>query len=106
MAEWKGHFDPSIFQAFVKSLGVYPIGSLVRLSSGHLAVVVAQTEKSLIKPRVKVFFSTQSNLRIPMEIIDLSRPNCKHKIASREDPTRWGFPDLVEMWADPADTSS
>ena len=30
MAEWKGHFDPTVFQAFVKSLGIYPVGSLVR----------------------------------------------------------------------------
>lgn len=106
MAEWSGHFDEKVFQAFVKSLGIYPVGSLVRLSSGHLAVVVDQAEKSLTKPRVKVFFSTQSNLRIPIEVIDLSRPNCKHKITGREDPAQWGFPDLVEMWAEPADTSS
>jgi HD-GYP domain-containing protein (c-di-GMP phosphodiesterase class II) len=39
MAEWKGHFDPAVFQAFVKSLGIYPIGSLVRLESGKLGVV-------------------------------------------------------------------
>jgi HD-GYP domain-containing protein (c-di-GMP phosphodiesterase class II) len=30
MASWKGHFDPTLFQAFVKSLGIYPVGSLVR----------------------------------------------------------------------------
>ena len=101
MAEWEGHFDTPIFQAFVKSLGVYPIGSLVRLNSGQLAVVVEQTAKSLTLPRVKVFFSTCSNLRIPMEVIDLSKPNCKLKIAKREDPDQWKFPDLTEMWVNP-----
>ena len=36
MAEWsKGHFDPLVFQAFVKSMGIYPVGSLVLLSSGR-----------------------------------------------------------------------
>jgi HD-GYP domain-containing protein (c-di-GMP phosphodiesterase class II) len=31
MAEWSnGHFDEAVFQAFVKSIGIYPIGSLVR----------------------------------------------------------------------------
>jgi HD-GYP domain-containing protein (c-di-GMP phosphodiesterase class II) len=100
MAEWaKGHFDTQVFQAFVKSLGIYPIGSLVRLSSGRLGVVVEQTGKSLTTPTVKVFFSTKSNLRIVPEIIDLSRPGVTEKIVGREDPAKWRFSDLNELWS-------
>ena len=100
MAEWaNGHFDPVIFQAFVKSLGIYPIGSFVKLSSGRLGIVVEQGEKSLLTPRVKVFFSTKANARIKPEVIDLSRPNCAEKIAGREDPEKWHFPDLNELWS-------
>ncbi len=81
MAEWtQGHFDPAIFQSFVKSLGIYPIGSLVRLASGRLAIVVEQSARSLLAPRVKVFFSTRSNARLPPEIVDLSRPGSTEKI--------------------------
>lgn len=37
MAEWSaGHFDKTVFQAFVKSIGIYPVGSLVRLTTGRL----------------------------------------------------------------------
>jgi len=100
MAEWaNGHFDQKVFQAFVKSLGIYPIGSLVRLASGRLAVVVEQSSKSLTTPLVKVFFSTKSNLRIAPEVIDLSAPTCSDKIAGREDPAAWKFPDLDELWS-------
>jgi len=100
MAEWaKGHFDMRVFQAFVKSLGIYPIGSLVQLSSGRLGVVVEQGNKSLTTPCVKVFFSTKSNMRIVPEIIDLSRPNGTEKIVSREDPAKWRFSDLNELWS-------
>jgi putative nucleotidyltransferase with HDIG domain len=100
MAEWtKGHFDPVIFQAFVKSLGIYPIGSLVMLSSGRLGIVVEQAEKSLLTPRVKVFFSTKSNARIKPEVVDLSRTGCPEKISGREDPAKWNFPDLNELWS-------
>jgi len=100
MAEWaKGHFDTQVFQAFVKSLGIYPIGSLVRLSSGRLGVVVEQTGKSLTTPSVKVFFSTKANLRIVPEIIDLSRPGVTERIVGREDPAKWRFSDLNELWS-------
>lgn len=100
MAEWtSGHFDPTVFQAFVKSLGIYPIGSLVRLHSGRLGIVVEQAEKSLLTPRVKVFFSTKSDVRVAPEVIDLSLPGCKEKIVGREDPAKWNFPDLDELWS-------
>ncbi|OIQ64556.1 cyclic di-GMP phosphodiesterase response regulator RpfG [mine drainage metagenome] len=100
MAEWTtGHFEPRIFQAFVKSMGIYPVGSLVRMNSGRIGVVVEQTTKSLTTPCVKVFFSTKSNMRILPQMIDLSRPDSTDKIAGREDPVNWHFPDLNELWS-------
>ncbi len=100
MAEWcEGHFDRAVFQAFVKSLGIYPIGSLVRLASGKIAVVIEQTNKSLITPRVKAFYSVKSELRITPEIVDLSSANANDKIVGREDPSQWNFPDLNELWS-------
>jgi putative nucleotidyltransferase with HDIG domain len=99
MGEWcKGHFDERIFKAFVKSIGIYPIGSLVKLRSGRLGVVTDQTPKSLLTPKVKVFYSTKSNLRIPLEVVDLSRPGEQDKIVSIEDPAHWNFPDLNTLW--------
>ena len=83
----------------MKSLGIYPIGSLVRLSSGRLGIVIEQAEKSLLTPHIKVFFSTRSNTRITPEIVDLSRPSCVEKIINREDPAKWNFPDLNELWS-------
>ncbi len=99
MAEWTGgHFDPRVFQAFVKTIGIYPVGSLVRLASGRLAVVTEQGSRSLVTPKVKVFYSTRSNLRIPSEIIDLGAASCSDRIAAREDPAKWNFPDLQDLW--------
>lgn len=100
MAEWaNGHFDGKVFQGFVKSLGIYPIGSLVKLASGRLGVVVSQTTKSLTTPRVKVFYSTKSNMRIVPEVIDLSSANTNDKIVNREDPAKWRFADLNSLWS-------
>ena len=100
MTEWStGHFDAKIFQAFVKCIGIYPTGALVRLSSGRLGVVLDQSAKSLLTPQVKVFFSTKSQIYIPPEMVDLSRPGCPEKIVGKEDPAKWGIKNLHELWA-------
>jgi hypothetical protein len=99
MAEWAGHFDPKVFQAFVKSMGIYPVGSLVRLKSGRIGVVTEQSPRSLTTPIVKVFFSTKSNMRIVPSLVDLSQPSTIEKILCREDPAQWNFFDLNELWS-------
>ncbi len=100
MAEWSnGHFDQRIFQAFIKSIGIYPVGTLVRLESDRLGVIIGQTEKSLLMPLVSVFFSIKSNGRITPEVLDLSHHDCRDKIASCENPEKWGIDDMHELWS-------
>jgi len=100
MASWaQGHFDPKVFQTFVRILGIYPNGSLVRLQSGRLAVVMEQNETSLAAPRVKVFFSTRSQLPIKVEVIDLADGRIGDTIVGRESNRDWKFPHLEELWA-------
>ncbi|MDR0996596.1 MAG: HD-GYP domain-containing protein [Zoogloeaceae bacterium] len=98
MAGWKGHFDTALFHAFVRSLGIYPVGSLVRLASGRIGVVTEQHSNSLLTPRVRVFFSTLTNRRIKSELIDLALPGCLDKILSREEPADWNFGELNRLW--------
>jgi putative nucleotidyltransferase with HDIG domain len=98
MAQWKGQFDPVVFQAFVKSIGIYPTGTLVRLKSGRLAVVIEQSAASLVAPRVKVFFSTKSAMPIPVQVLDLSAPGESDRIVGRESPEQWGFTHLDDLW--------
>jgi hypothetical protein len=100
MAEWtRGHLDERVFHAFVKSVGIYPVGSLVRLTSGRLGVVTEQNEAMLTTPKVKLFFSTHSDMRIPLEVIDLSKKGEVDRIAGRENPQTWNFRDLDAIWA-------
>ncbi len=53
MYNWtEGNFDPELIQQFIKCLGIYPIGSIVELSSGQIGVVVGINEETKLKPVV------------------------------------------------------
>lgn len=100
MAEWsKGHFDEAVFQAFVKAVGIYPTGSLVRLESNRLGVVIEQHPTSLLLPTVKVFFSIKTRSPIIQETLDLAQLIGKDKITGRETPEDWGFKNLDRLWS-------
>ncbi len=101
MAQWKGHFEQRVFQAFVKTVGIYPVGSLVRLHSGRLAVVMSQDARSLLAPKVKVFFNTASNKRIEPQEIELASHWCNDKVAGCESPDNWNFTDMDLLWGAP-----
>ncbi|MEZ5657236.1 MAG: HD domain-containing phosphohydrolase [Burkholderiaceae bacterium] len=105
MRKWApGSYDPVVFQAFVKSIGVFPNGSLVRLSSGRLAVVIDQNPANLAAPMVKVFYSTKSRQPVTRELIELGAAGCRERIEGIEDPARWGLKNLNELWM-PVDLS-
>lgn len=98
MSQWDGHFDKNIFSTFVKTVGIYPVGSLVRLSSKQLAVVIEPGIKSLLKPKVKVFFSLSAKAPIPVQTIDLGASSCKVTIEGPENAEKWGFKSLDDLW--------
>jgi putative nucleotidyltransferase with HDIG domain len=99
MASWTGQFDQELFNAFVRSMGVFPTGSLVRLQSQKLAVVIDQNPHSQTTPVVKVFYSLRSQMHIPPERVDLGHPSCRDRIVSREPAAEWSKLGLDSLWA-------
>ena len=99
MASWKGHFDTDVFRHFIRAIGIYPTGSLVRMASGKLGIVVEQNRSALTCPKVKVFFSTKSNMQIKPQVLDLAESGSRDRIVSREPLENWAFPHLNELWA-------
>ncbi|MCB1957160.1 MAG: HD-GYP domain-containing protein [Rhodocyclaceae bacterium] len=90
MWEWsKDHFDQKLLSAFMRCVGIYPVGSLVRLESGRLGVVIAQSPVDSMKPTIRTFFNTRSNAYVPTEVVDMASPRCGDRIVSDESPGRW-----------------
>jgi HD-GYP domain-containing protein (c-di-GMP phosphodiesterase class II) len=91
--EWsKFHFNPQHVQAFMRCVGIFPVGTLVLLESGRLGVVTEPHETNLLAPKVNVFFSAKSNTYIKPQEIDLSKPlgmGGGDKIVSHESPEKW-----------------
>lgn len=98
MAGWQGHFDETLLKAFVRSVGIYPIGALVRLSSDRLAVVVEQNPATLLAPRVRVFYSAKCRTHLLMTDVDLATAGDRERIVSVESPATWGFRELEKLW--------
>ena len=99
MALWakEGHFDETIFAAFVKCIGIYPVGTLVRLKSDRLGVVT-DNSKSLLRPMVRVFFSIRQMLYVQPETIDLNRPGVGEAIVSTEEAKKWRIEHIEHYW--------
>ncbi|OIQ81906.1 cyclic di-GMP phosphodiesterase response regulator RpfG [mine drainage metagenome] len=99
MSKWtKSHLDERAFAAFVKSLGIYPIGSLVRLESGLLGVVVEQAEGSLLTPRVRAFYSAKSLAYVKPRLVDLACASTHDRIVGLENAADWCIADVGEYW--------
>jgi HD-GYP domain-containing protein (c-di-GMP phosphodiesterase class II) len=91
--EWsKFHFNPGYAQAFMRCVGIYPVGTMVMLASGRLAVVIEPHETNLLAPKVNVFFNSKSKVYIKPETVDLSRAlgfGGGDKIVGHEAPAKW-----------------
>lgn len=91
MFEWsKHHFDEELVQHFIQSIGIYPVGSLVRLQSERLAIVVEQNPESLLSPVVRAVFDTRNRKWLEPFDLDLSIPESGgDRIMGYEIPENW-----------------
>lgn len=99
MLNWRGHFDQQILHIFVRAIGIYPVGSLVRLASGRVALVVKAGERSLLKPVVHAFWSLHAQREVRPERIDLGDSFCTDSIIGAEESPLWKNADLNRVWA-------
>ena len=74
-------YDPVVGKVFLRMMGAYPVGSLVQLDGGELAVVMRPSESRVDRPIVQVVRDGRL-----ADVIDLSAESAKW-ISAGLDPT-------------------
>ena len=94
LLEWsRFHFDPELVRQFIRCVGIYPVGSLVRLESHRLGVVLENGREGLMEPIVRVVMDARWRRFLPVEDVDLSRKvrGWQDRIVGAEPPEQWGI---------------
>jgi HD-GYP domain-containing protein (c-di-GMP phosphodiesterase class II) len=65
-------FDPLLVKVFIDMMGIYPVGTLVRLVTGELGIVYEQNDGEIMLPKVKVIRDAEGG-EIEPRIVDLIR---------------------------------
>jgi putative nucleotidyltransferase with HDIG domain len=90
MQEWEGHFDPTLFFQFQRSIGIFPVGMLVELRSQRLGVILPNSRRNA-RPRASAFYDMRAQDFIAPEIVLLDE-SLRHDQAMRAaDPARWSL---------------
>lgn len=94
MLAWsKQHFDPGLFQRFVQCIGIYPIGSLVRLENGLLGMVIRSNQTNLLHPVIKILIDANAGKRLQPRDINLmdykNAPSTEFRIVRSESLEKW-----------------
>lgn len=64
-------YDPGVTKALVAMLGIYPMGAVVKLDDGSVAVVYRVNNDDLLHPRVKVLAEPGGRWHEVPEVLDL-----------------------------------
>ena len=66
-------FHPALVEQFIQCIGAFPVGSMVELNSGEIAVVYSQNMVRRLQPRVMVVEDAKGNPLIPYKMLDLMK---------------------------------
>lgn len=88
MWNWDGHFDRELLFRFMQSIGIFPVGTLVRLRSNRLAIVLPNGRRAS-RPRVLAFYCAIENAPIPHQTVTITDNLSDDQIVSVEDPHHW-----------------
>lgn len=93
MKTMSGAFDEDILRQFIESVGLYPVGSFVRLRSEKLAMVIDEDHKDHTRPVVQAFYSLVTGEQIKPQRIALARIEEQDHVVDIADLSGLDLPD-------------
>jgi HD-GYP domain-containing protein (c-di-GMP phosphodiesterase class II) len=64
------NFQPSILKAFVNNIGIYPVGSWVKLSTGEIGLVTGMNKGYPLRPKVSIIFNHSGDRLSNAKVLD------------------------------------
>ena len=93
LQEWsKFHFNEELVRHFIRSVGIYPVGTLVKLESGLLGIVLEQNGADLLSPVLRVVYDAGNRWAVTPYDLDLAAADgSADRIVSHELSEHWGI---------------
>ena len=91
-------FDQHLVRRFVQLIGIYPVGSLVRLNTGEVAVVLKVNAPDPYRPQVRVLFDregTRLSLAYDLSLWEATDPDRPGSIVAPLDPVDYQIDPLM-----------
>ena len=68
-------YQPSMVEQFIQAIGVFPVGSMIELSSGEVAIVISHSKVRRLKPRVLIITDSSKHKLSQPTTLDLLYQN-------------------------------
>ena len=92
MYEWRGYdFQPELIEAFIQSVGVYPTGTLVELSSGAVGIVIKENLGKRLRPQVLIILDSDKQQLPDFQEVNLADPSGSIDILRTLEPGAYGL---------------
>lgn len=91
LQEWsRFHFNEDLVAHFIRSLGIYPVRTVVRLESGVAGIVIDQNPANLARPVLMAVYDTKTYHALTPYRLDLEKSS-EDRILGYELPEKYGI---------------
>lgn len=77
-------FIPSLLERFIQCIGIYPVGSLVKLNTGETGLVIENDLSDLLRPKVRLIMDRRGYWEPQLKVADLKKKNLQTNMYFRE----------------------